>query len=113
MKSFTVTAFGEPACFQDQPIPSPERGEILVRIEACGLNFADLLMQKGEYQDTPPLPFAPGLEICGTVEALGPETKGPAPGTRVALFGGVRVHLASSCTQCHDMDRGRPLEKAI
>lgn len=69
-----------------QPIPQP--GDVLLRIEACGLNFADLLMVKGTYQDTPEVPFTPGLEVCGVVDSLGPNTTGPAPGTRVAVFGG-------------------------
>jgi NADPH:quinone reductase len=42
------------------PRPTPARGEVLVRIAAAGLNFADLLMLKGQYQDTPPTPFTPG-----------------------------------------------------
>lgn len=68
--------------------PVPAAGEALLRIEACGLNFADLLMIQGTYQDTPEPPFTPGMEVCGTVLALGPDTDGPAPGTRVAAFGG-------------------------
>jgi NADPH:quinone reductase len=70
------------------PRPTPARGEVLVRIAAAGLNFADLLMLKGQYQDTPPTPFTLGLELAGTVEALGPETDGPPPGTRVAVYAG-------------------------
>jgi NADPH:quinone reductase len=45
-------------------------------------------MIRGQYQDMPALPFTLGLELAGTVEALGPETRGPAPGTRVAVFAG-------------------------
>ncbi|MYM56574.1 NADPH:quinone oxidoreductase family protein [Thalassovita mangrovi] len=68
--------------------PIPVKGEALVRIMACGLNFADLLMIKGKYQDTPQAPFTLGLEMAGVVEALGPDTDGPAPGTRVAIYSG-------------------------
>ena len=73
-------------CIRDSPEPGP--GEVALRIGATGLNFADLLMVKGTYQATPPPPFIPGLEVCGTVTALGPDTDGPSPGTRVAVFGG-------------------------
>ncbi len=71
----------------------PATGEVLIRIEACGLNFADLLMAKGTYQDTPKTPFTLGMEVCGVVEGYGPATEGqnqglPAIGTRVAVFGG-------------------------
>jgi NADPH2:quinone reductase len=68
---------------RDLPRPSPAKGEALVRVAAAGLNFADLLMTAGSYQVKPPLPFVPGMELAGTVEALGPDTVGPAPGTRV------------------------------
>jgi len=59
-----------------------------VRIAACGLNFADLLMADGKYQDTPDPPFTLGMEVAGTVEEVGPDTEGPAPGTRIAVFSG-------------------------
>lgn len=88
MKSFLVTQIGQPASFEIVDRPQPAIGEVLVRITACGLNFADLLMIKGQYQDTPDVPFALGMEVAGIVEALGPETDGPAVGTRVAIFGG-------------------------
>lgn len=61
---------------------------IRVKIMACGLNFADLLMCQGKYQDTPKPPFTLGMEVAGVVDALGPDTDGPAVGSRVAVFGG-------------------------
>lgn len=88
MKTYQVSAFDQPATFVEVQAPQPKSGEVLVRINSCGLNFADLLMLKGEYQETPEPPFTPGLEICGTIEALGPDTDGPEIGTRVAIFGG-------------------------
>lgn len=88
MKAFQVTEFGQSPDFTEVPVPPPAAGEVLVRITACGLNFADLLMIKGQYQDTPEPPFALGMEIAGVVEALGPDTDGPAVGTRVVIFGG-------------------------
>lgn len=88
MRVYHVPAAGEPPRLGEIPRPSPAAGEILVRIAACGLNFADLLMIEGKYQDTPEPPFTLGLELSGTVEALGDGVTGPAPGTRVAVFGG-------------------------
>ncbi|MBN2631512.1 MAG: NADPH:quinone oxidoreductase family protein [Rhodobacteraceae bacterium] len=88
MRKWTITAFNAPASMQTCPVPDPQPGEALVRIHACALNFADLLMAEGSYQATPPLPFTPGLELAGEVVALGPETPGPAPGTRVACYAG-------------------------
>lgn len=68
--------------------PVAKSGEILLSIDACGLNFADLLMAKGTYQDTPDAPFTLGMEVCGTVLAHGPDVSMPEIGTRVAVFGG-------------------------
>lgn len=65
------------------PEPSPGMGEVLVKVTAAGLNFADLLMIKGQYQEKPPLPFAPGLEIAGTISRLGPGVDGFTPGQRI------------------------------
>lgn len=88
MRAYQITSHDTPPALTDLPMPEPGPGELRVKIGACGLNFADLLMQKGTYQDTPPVPFIGGLEIAGTVDALGPNTDGPAPGTRVAVFSG-------------------------
>jgi NADPH2:quinone reductase len=55
---------------------------------ACGLNFADLLMVKASYQDTPSAPFTLGMEAAGIVETTGDGVAGFAPGDRVAVFGG-------------------------
>jgi len=58
----------------DLPLPEPGPGEVRVRLQAASVNFPDLLMLQGKYQFRPPLPFAPGLEGSGIVEALGPGT---------------------------------------
>jgi NADPH2:quinone reductase len=51
--------------------PQPGPGEVRVRVRAASVNFPDLLMTRGEYQHKPTLPFIPGLEIAGEVEAIG------------------------------------------
>jgi len=88
MRAYRLTTAGAPPALSDIPAPRPGAGEIGLRVAACGLNFADLLMIEGRYQDTPEPPFTLGMEVAGTVTALGPDTDGPAPGTRVAVFGG-------------------------
>jgi NADPH2:quinone reductase len=88
MRAFQVTSHQTPPQITEIPTPAPKSGEVLVEIAACGLNFADLLMAKGTYQDTPTLPFTLGMEVCGTVIAHGPGVTSPAIGTRVAVFGG-------------------------
>lgn len=88
MKSFQVTSFEAEPTLLDIAPPTPAKGEVLLKIEACGLNFADLLMAKGTYQDTPAPPFTLGMEVCGTVLALGEGVAEPTIGARVAVFGG-------------------------
>ena len=88
MHAFQVASFDAPATLADVPVPTPGIGEVLLDIAACGLNFADLLMAKGTYQDTPTPPFTLGMEVCGTVIAHGEGVDEPAIGTRVAVFGG-------------------------
>ncbi|MEO0822536.1 MAG: NADPH:quinone oxidoreductase family protein [Pseudomonadota bacterium] len=69
-----------------RPVPGP--GEVLVRVAACGVNFADTLMIAGTYQEKPDWPFAPGMEVAGRVETLGEGVEGLAPGMRVAALSG-------------------------
>ena len=88
MRAFQVTAFDQPPSLVDVPRPSPAPGEVLLEIEACGLNFADLLMANGTYQDTPAPPFTLGMEVCGIVRETGDGVSEPTIGTRVAVFGG-------------------------
>ncbi|MDX1782259.1 MAG: alcohol dehydrogenase catalytic domain-containing protein, partial [Thalassovita sp.] len=88
MKAYHILETGAQPEICTLPEPILAKGESLVRIKACGLNFADLLMIEGKYQDTPDAPFTLGLEMAGVVEALGPDTDGPAPGTRVAIYNG-------------------------
>jgi NADPH2:quinone reductase len=61
---------------------------VLIRVEACAVNFADTLMIEGRYQTRPPLPFSPGGEVAGVVAGLGEGVSGPAPGTRVLAMTG-------------------------
>lgn len=88
MRCWEIAELGTPAQFAHRAVPVPKAGEVRLSIYACGLNFADLLMAEGRYQDRPALPFVPGLECAGVVEALGPGVTGLAIGTRVAVYGG-------------------------
>lgn len=96
MRAFRVTQAGTAPTLETVARPVAGPGEVLVRVAACGLNFADLLMIKGDYQDTPPAPFTLGMEIAGVVEALGPGVTAPLPGTRIAAFIG-QGGLADYC----------------
>lgn len=67
----------------DLPVPHPGPADVLVRVEAAGLNFPDALLVQGRHQLKPPLPYVPGLEFAGVVEACGGEVAGLPPGTPV------------------------------
>lgn len=68
--------------------PALPAGHVRIQVRACGVNFADLLLIKGEYQEKPPHPFAPGMEVAGVVTELAPGLAGGAlsPGDRVLAF---------------------------
>ncbi len=83
MRAWIVEELGIAPKLQEVPDLAPAPGQARVRVVSVGLNFADLLMISGSYQVRPALPFVPGMEFSGIVEALGPDTEGPAPGTRV------------------------------
>lgn len=75
--------------WQSSPSPEPGPGEVRVAIKAASLNFPDLLIVQGKYQMKPALPFVPGAEFAGVVEAVGEGVKHLAVGTHVAGFGGL------------------------
>ena len=62
---------------------------MLVRVAACGLNFGDLLMIKGSYQEKPPLPYTLGTEISGTVEEIGVDVTNMRVGQRLVSYAGI------------------------
>ncbi|SFI60479.1 NADPH:quinone oxidoreductase family protein [Jannaschia pohangensis] len=110
MRGFLVTGADQAGLRDDLTPPEPAAGEVALAIEACGLNFADLLMIKGTYQDTPACPFVAGLEVCGRVTGHGPGVTEPAIGTRVAVFGG-QGGLAE--VGCFPVDRLVPVPDAM
>lgn len=71
------------------PTPEPDPGEVRVRVRAAAVNFPDLLQTRGEYQHKPALPFIPGLEIAGEVDALGEGVDRFRVGD--AVVGGARI----------------------
>ncbi len=82
----------------EQATPEPGKGEVRVAIKAASLNFPDLLIVQGKYQMKPPLPFVPGAEFAGVVEAVGDGVKHLAVGTQVAGFagtGGFGTHVVA------------------
>lgn len=74
MRAWQVVRHGEPSDALERrevPVPVPGTGQVLVEVAACALNFPDALLARGQYQVRPALPFTPGIELCGTVVAVG------------------------------------------
>lgn len=87
--------------FQDVPDPEPAEDEILVRVEAAALNFADILVRKGSYHAGSPPPLVPGMDIAGTVEQAGAAARraGFAAGRRVAALVGEGGYAELACAK--------------
>lgn len=86
MRAWQVATLGAEFSLREVPSMRPAQGEVCLQVKCCGLNFADLLMRDGKYQEKPALPYTPGMEVAGVVEALGPGVTGLAPGMRVLAF---------------------------
>ena len=87
MRAWRVNELGHPSRslrLEEVADPQPGPGEVAVRVGAGTVNFADILLCQGIYQDRPGVPFTPGLETCGVVEAVGPGVDGVALGAHVA-----------------------------
>lgn len=98
MKALRVHEYGglERLKLEDVPAPEPGDGEVRVRVEAAGVNFADLLMIAGQYQLRPEPPFSPGFEVAGTIDAAGAgagEWSNGAPVVATPWYGGYAERL--------------------
>ena len=87
MKAIRVHEVGGPEAMklEDVPQPEPAGGEALVRLETIGVNYIDTYHRTGLYKV--PLPFTPGMEAAGVVDAVGPDVEGVRAGDRVAYAG--------------------------
>ena len=88
MKALRLHAIGEVPRIEDVEAPDPGPGDVQIEVRACGLNFADLLMIQGRYQEKPALPATLGMEVAGVVAKVGRDVDGLAPGMRVAAVPG-------------------------
>ena len=85
MKAIVVREFGGPEVLklEEVPTPKPAPGQVLVRIHAAGVNPYDTYMRAGTYAVKPPLPYTPGSDGAGVVEAVGDGVRTVKPGDRV------------------------------
>jgi NADPH:quinone reductase len=101
MKAVVCEALGDDysrVSLKELPIPQPGPGEVRVRVEAASLNFPDLLMLQGKYQHKPDPPFTVGMDLAGTVDAIGPNVTTLKPGDRVA--GGAKTGAFAEFAVC-------------
>jgi NADPH:quinone reductase len=115
MRALVLESTQTPPDLQEMPLPEPRAGEVRLKIRACGLNFADLLMTRGQYQESPPLPFVMGMEVSGVVEALGDGVDALRPGQRVAAFagqGGLAEYGCFPAERCLPIPDAMPYEIA-
>ncbi len=89
--------------WKELPTPQPKAGEVLISIKAASLNFPDLLIVQNKYQFKPALPFVPGSEYAGVIEAVGAGVHHLKPGQHVACLsgtGGFATHAIAAASIC-------------
>jgi NADPH2:quinone reductase len=109
VKAWQVSRYGEPEDvleLAEVPRPVPGPGQLLVKVLAAAANFPDVLLCRGTYQVRPPLPFSPGVELCGEVVEAGPDVTGFTAGDRV--IGGAVLPSGAFAT-CALMDAARTM----
>ncbi|MES2956171.1 MAG: NADPH:quinone oxidoreductase family protein, partial [Pseudomonadota bacterium] len=97
--------------WKELPTPEPQAGEVRIAIKAASLNFPDLLIVQNKYQMKPALPFVPGSEYAGVVEAVGEGVKHLKVGQNVACLsgtGGFGTHTIAPAALCMPLPDGFP-----
>lgn len=117
MRAMICRAHGGPESLEigELPDPEPAQGEVVVRVQACGINFPDLLIVAGKYQIQPPLPFAPGAEVAGVIERVGEGVSGLTPGQRVLAYcghGGLAELVAVPSSRVLPIPDAMPVDEA-
>jgi NADPH:quinone reductase-like Zn-dependent oxidoreductase len=117
MRALLSEAPGGPETLRlrEVPWPEPGRGEVRIRVAACGINYPDALIIADRYQAKPPRPFAPGTEVSGVVDALGPGTSNFSIGDRVfavRTFGGLAEAIVVPSGSCFAVPPAMPDEDA-
>ncbi len=116
MKAIVCHEWGGPhrLRFGELPLPEPKAGEVRLKVLAAGVNFPDALIIQKRYQVQPPLPFVPGTEVAGVVDAVG-EGVSLAKGTRVVAFvgtGGFAEYVCANAALTIPLPAGVPDEVA-
>ena len=115
MKALLSKAPGGPETLSLEELPDPVagKGQVLVAVKACSINFPDVLIIEDKYQFKPARPFAPGSEISGVIEVVGEGVTGWAPGDRVLAttgHGGLATKLVIDASRLFRLPEGRSFE---
>lgn len=102
MRAAVVAEFGAPATVEEREVPRPGSGQVLVRLEACGLCHTDIHAMRGDWPVKPNLPLTPGHEGVGIIEGLGEGVTTREIGQRVAM-----PWLGHACGECRYCVDGR------
>jgi len=102
MKAIRVRTFGDPEVMQLEDMPDlvPGPGQVVVRLHAIGINPVETYVRAGKYTRLPALPYTPGVDGAGVVEAVGPDVKTVAAGARVYLAAGSITGTYAEQTLC-------------
>ncbi len=111
MKALLCTSFGLPdsLTIKEIPSPTPQADEVLINVQACGVNFPDLLIIQNKYQFKPTLPFSPGGEVSGVVEMVGENVKRLKVGDNVIAlcgWGGFADQVVVKSNRVFPLPRG-------
>lgn len=108
MKAALCTHYGPPEemVLGDAPDPVAGKGQAVITVKACGINFPDVLMIQDKYQFRPKLPFSPGGEVAGIVKAVGEGVTNVKPGDKVIVStgsGGLAQEVLADAARCVPM----------
>ena len=117
MRAIEISTPGGPEVLRpgQRPVPAPATGEVLIAVAVAGVNRPDVLQRKGGYAPPPGASDIPGLEVAGTVVALGPQASGWKVGDEVCALvtgGGYAEYVAAPAVQCLPIPKGLTLEQA-
>src|ERR1051325_9305565 len=117
MKAALCTHYGPPEELEIRDLPSPQakKGQVVISVKACGVNFPNVLLIQDKYQFKPPLPFAPGGEVSGIVEQAGEGVSNIKPGDRVAVSlgrGGFAEEVWADARRCLPVPENVPFDVA-
>ena len=117
MKAVLCKAYGPPETLvlEEIPSPKPKKGEIVITVKACGVNFPDTLIIEGKYQFKPEPPFSPGSEVAGIVKEVGEGVKHLKEGQKVfalTVYGGYAEEVVADARTTFPIPPGMSFDHA-